>query len=141
MDTKEKRKTIRVRLLDGKCHWKLADGYEYFDAKVSDFNSEGCFVQSLKPVGIKEHINLVFPLPGDLGEITIYGQVKWNRWHLKAKDKSKYDLGFGVEFTAVSESQKKILDSYTTYLRNRQIIAVSKRIIEEFFSKVPPTVK
>jgi hypothetical protein len=44
----------------------------------------------------------------------------------------------GVRFDKLNSGTKKILDAYVVYLRNKQIINVSKRIIEEFFGSQGP---
>lgn len=135
---KEKRKNIRVPLLSENCKWKLMDGINTHESRLIDFSSSGAFIQSAQPVPIGAYVDVSLKLPADLGMIHIEAQVKWQRWAIRKKDASKYDLGYGVQFINVESGPQKIIDSFGTYLRNKQIIAVSKKIIEEFFAGVPP---
>lgn len=136
---KERRKNIRVALINEVCNWKLVDAVTAYESKLLDFSSSGAFIHSTIPIPIKAEILIHFKLPGDLGFLPIYGKVVWQRWHVKKK--SKFETGIGIEFIDLDEGHKKILESYSTYLRNRQIIAVSSKILEEFFGKLPPTLK
>lgn len=136
---KERRKEIRIPLLSEKCNWKLVDGIETFESKLIDFSASGAFIHSIIPIPIKAEILIHFKLPGDMGWLPVYGKVMWQRWYVKKK--SKFETGIGVKFIDVDEVHQKILDSFATFLRNRQIIAVSAKIVEEFFGKLPPTIK
>lgn len=139
MVNKERRKSIRVPLTTELCQWKLMDGIETHESNLMDFTRYGCFVKATLSPQPKSYIYIFFKLPGDLGIVKLDAQVAWVRW---SKRKNKRDeLGFGVRFIDVAENMDKILEAYQTYLRNKQIIIVSKRIIEEFFDRVPPTVK
>lgn len=138
-ESKEKRKLIRVPLLSDSCQWKPMDGTNTQESALLDFTKQGCFIISAKPVAVKSYICVYFTLPGSLGIVKVDGKVTWNRW-AKRKDDTR-ELGFGVEFIDVPDYNDKILGAYQEFLRNKQIIAVSKRIVEEFFGKVPPTVK
>lgn len=136
---KERRKDIRVPLINEKCNWKLVDGIEGYESKLIDFSASGAFIHSTIPIPIKSEILIHFKLPGDMGFLPIYGKVLWQRWRVKKT--SKLETGIGIKFIDLDDNHKKILDSFATYLRNRQIIAVSARIVEEFFGKLPPTIK
>jgi hypothetical protein len=76
-------------------------------------------------------------LPGDLGSLQVTASVVRVKWAATRKA-GKDSLGMGVRFEEVSPNIKKILDAFVVYLRNKQIITVSKRIIEEFFGENGP---
>lgn len=136
MENKERRKVIRVPLIKESCKWKLMDGVDVVESEMADFAKTGCFIKSAKPLAVGSYLNIHMNLPGNLGAVKIEGIVVWTRWAKRKNDLN--DLGFGVKFIDVADHIDRILDAYQTYLRNRQIIAVSKRIVEEFFDKVPP---
>ena len=79
-------------------------------------------------------------LPGDLGVLSLDGEVVRVNWAINRK-KNREAMGMGVRFDNLNSGTKKILDAYVVYLRNKQIINVSKRIIEEFFGSQGPKSK
>lgn len=129
---KDKRNSIRIPLLSEKV--MIGQG-QYFE--IADITPYGLFVKienSQFPT-VNSTLEVTFQLPGDLGPLSISAQVVRISW---AKTKrSNVQLGYGVKFVDVRPGHKKILDAYVTYLRNKQIITVSKRIIEEFFNGNP----
>ena len=124
--SKEKRDYIRIELLSEYCDigdrtyrvMNIASGGVFI--KVSDLD------MLLKP---KEFFNATFQLPGDLGFLTIPCTVTRVVWKTSKLNK---DIGFAAKFEEMSKGNQKILDAFLVYLRNKQIISVSKRIIEEF---------
>ena len=123
---KEKRSDIRVELLNEYCEIG-ARAY-----RVMNISKGGMFIKAsssemlMKP---NEFFFVTFELPGQLGFLSIpctVGRVVW-----KTNKKNK-ELGFSAKFGKLSSGNTKILDAFLIYLRNKQIMSVSKRIIEEF---------
>jgi c-di-GMP-binding flagellar brake protein YcgR len=142
MDSKkERRKEIRIPLLSeaGVMETIPIDGNKIIVETVGllDISRSGVFIKSIANLKPKSYINLKLSLPGDLGAIQIQGQIVWKRWAVTKAQKDMH-VGFGVKFVEVSVGIQKILDAYVVYLRNKQIITVSKRIIEEFFGPELP---
>lgn len=129
MSDKERRKTIRIPLLAEACTW--VSGEDCISSQMLDISDAGVFVKSEKMPETKE-VEIRIALPGELGTIQLPGKVIRKQW--AAVKKRKTEMGFAVQFEVVQPGIKKILDSYCIYLRNKQIIVVSKRIIEEFFA-------
>lgn len=111
-----------------------ANGTE-IDYRVVDIAKGGCFLEAKQFLKPNTDVVLSFLLPGDLGALTINGKVRWVRWATKGD--SKEPLGMAIMFDEMSPGIKKIFEAYLVYLRNKQIITVSKRIIEEFFGNQP----
>lgn len=133
MNIKERRKSIRVPLISESCAWADNTG-TVTECPMTDINNNGIYLVSSKQPKPGGLIEVRFKLPGDLGIIPVPSKVIWIRWAV-TKD-SKFKPGFAVEFQLDAiPNIKKILDSYCIYLRNKQIIQVSKRIIEEFFTE------
>lgn len=138
---KDKRKSIRIPLLDegALVEFPYPDSRSFPGTKMRDITPEGVFFIVQDPKSLpqpKAIINITIQLPGDLGTLPVLGQVVRLEWTPTKKNDRK--LGYGVQFITGQQTQK-ILDAYVVYLRNKQIIAVSKRIIEEFFGpKGPP---
>lgn len=130
--TKERRKDIRVDLISESLNLFKSDGTGYH-VKIKNISNGGVYLEEivLRP---NEHCVLSMSLPGDLGKLDLSAKVKRVDW---ASTKAK-KVGSVLVFYDVSEGNKRILEAYITYLRNKQIITVSKRIIEEFFGKRPP---
>lgn len=129
---KERRSKIRTELLSETVIIETLDTQEYY-RKVKNISESGIYVENivLKP---NELINVIFTLPGDLGKLNLKGIVKRSNW-AKTKKRSQ---GVGIEFCEMSKGSRQILDAYIKYVKNKQIIAVSRRVIEEFFGKRPP---
>lgn len=133
MNPKDKRNAIRIPLLSDSAYigdtlYTLKDITEFgafFEVKELDFP---------KP---HSTVRVGFQLPGDLGMVYTDAEVTRLSW-AKTK-KNKTEKGFAVKFLNVPLNIQKILGAYVTYLRNKQIITVSKRIIEEFFNGSPKT--
>ena len=131
-DIKERRKHMRIPLLSESCHW-FDDQGRISDNEMTDINMGGVFIKSDLIPKNSEKVIVRFTLPGDLGNLNLTGVVVWKRWAVPKE--SKLPKGFAVEFTENKISSIKILEAYCTYLRNKQIIKVSKRIVEAFFGK------
>lgn len=132
MDTpKERRVEIRTLVIAEACSWGPADGLLQEYVELSNLSINGVFLKSIKQPAIGEEVQVVFKLPGDLGPLTLKGIVKWRRW--QATKKSNLPVGFAVQFKYDSLNVKRVMEAFCIYMRNRQIIIVSKRIIEEFF--------
>lgn len=134
--TKDKRKTIRIPLLAETVFVKDSnENYVKYDMK--DITEVGCFIKGYSNAKAHDKIDIRFVLPNDLGMIIVEGEVVRVNWaDIKKKEIVK---GVGIQFTdTISPAYKKILSAYVIYLRNKQIIQVSKRLIEEFFNGRPP---
>ena len=128
--SKDKRAGIRVSLLS-----ETVTYYHNGEAKacaVTDITNDGLFLKTQEILKPKSEITLQLELPGDLGFVQVQAQVMRVNWALNKK-KGRETLGMGIRFLNVAQNIKKILEAYVVYLRNKQIISVSKRIIEEFF--------
>jgi|GEM_PF-2392747 len=135
LSKKDKRSGIRIPLLAEKVSY-FTEG-EKFEANVGDITNEGIFLKTDQILPPRTELHIQFNLPGDLGNLNIEGTVVRVNWAVNRK-KGKESLGFGVRFDNLSSGTRKILDAYVVYLRNKQIISVSKRIIEEFFGSQGP---
>lgn len=130
LNQKDKRSGIRVPLLAEKLTYYVGKDIETAD--VGDITNEGVFLKTEKILPPNTSLNLHVQLPGDLGNLELEGKVVRVNWAINSRKKKEH-LGMGVRFENLNASTKKILDAYVVYLRNKQIISVSKRILEEFF--------
>lgn len=123
-NNKEKRSVIRVPII---AQEMTINGTNY---TIDNFSKRGLFLLDQKMTfKIGDPLSIQIELPGDLGTLVVAGKVVHSIWTHKNPNK----LGFGAKFLNVQPGTQKILDAYETYTRNKQIINVSKRIIEEFF--------
>lgn len=135
MEDKNKRRVIRVPLLSESLAINDAvTGLQRVEMK--DISPYGAFLATSIPVKPRQVIDLEFHLPNSLGIIPVKATVIRVNWTINKK-KHKDTIGFGCQFINVSENNQRILDAYVVYLRNKQIITVSKRIIEEFMGPRP----
>lgn len=134
LKSKDKRAGIRIPLLSEKVVYFLND--QEVEADIGDITNDGLFLKTERILPPKSRVNLKLQLPGDLGALQVNAAVVRVNWAMNRK-KGKESLGMGVRFDDVSPNIKKILDAFVVYLRNKQIITVSKRIIEEFFGDNP----
>lgn len=132
---KERRQQIRIPLISEACHWYDDQGALSEDTLV-DITNLGMFIKSDREPKPRERVIIKFYLPGDLGNLNLYAEVVWKRWMLTKN--SKLSKGFAVKFVDNREDHLKILDAYCVYLRNKQIITVTKRLVEEFFKNPKP---
>lgn len=135
---KDRRSYIRIPLLSEACTWVEYVGPHVVErrADMKDITVAGVFIKSDYMPKIGSMILLKFEMPNNLGTITMNGKIVRLRW-VKTK-KFEEPKGFGVQFLEANAVTKKLMDAYVTYLRNKQIIVVSKRIIEEFFGSKGP---
>ncbi|MDB5037977.1 MAG: hypothetical protein JWQ35_1505 [Bacteriovoracaceae bacterium] len=133
--SKDKRAGIRIPLLSESVSYIHNEVEKKAD--ISDITNEGLFIKTSEILAPRTNLVLQVQLPGDLGSIQVNASVIRVNWAVNRK-KSKENLGMGVRFENVPANIKKILDAYVVYLRNKQIITVSKRIIEEFFGSDGP---
>jgi c-di-GMP-binding flagellar brake protein YcgR len=133
--SKDKRNGIRVPLLSEQVSFSYDSTSE--KVEIADITTEGVFVKTETLLKPRQKVTVQLTLPGDLGNIEVDASVVRINWALNKK-KDKKHLGMGLRFEDVSDNIKKILDAYVVYLRNKQIITVSKRIIEEFFGSNGP---
>jgi hypothetical protein len=133
--TKDKRSGIRIPLLSESVIYTHQGSEKRAD--VSDITNEGLFLKTNEILPPKTPVSLQILLPGDLGAIQVDASVIRVNWVVNRR-KSRENLGMGIRFENVPQNIKKILDAYVVYLRNKQIITVSKRIIEEFFGSEGP---
>lgn len=129
--SKERRRSIRVPLISESCYWSSMN-FKSKESAITDISEYGLFIKTSFMPEIKENIRVIINLPSDLGQLDLTAKVIIRRWAVSKK--SKLEKGFAVEFVNVPEDTAKILGSLCIYLRNKQIIEVSKRIIEEFFT-------
>lgn len=128
--SKDKRAGIRVPL--------LSETVTYFyngEARacaITDITNDGLFLKTEEILKPRSEVTLQLELPGDLGFVQVPAQIIRVNWALNKK-KGRDALGMGIRFCNVAPNIQKILEAYVVYLRNKQIISVSKRIIEEFF--------
>lgn len=135
LKSKDKRAGIRIPLLSERATYSL-NGQD-FEADIGDITNEGLFLKTEKLLSPQSKVQLKLNLPGDLGSLQVTASVVRVKWAATRKA-GKDSLGMGVRFEEVSPNIKKILDAFVVYLRNKQIITVSKRIIEEFFGENGP---
>lgn len=133
--SKDKRGGIRVPLLAEKATFSF-DNREG-QADITDITNDGLFLRTSEILKPKDLVVLKLNLPGDLGCLHVNARVVRVNWAVSRK-RNRENLGMGLQFSDVSPSIRKILDAYVVYLRNKQIISVSKRIIEEFFGNDGP---
>jgi Tfp pilus assembly protein PilZ len=136
MNIKEKRKTIRTKLINEQCAWST-DNILLETSEVLNISTTGLFIKSNKQPANGEVVTIKFILPKELGTLTLRGKAVWRQWAVTKK--MKEELGFGVEFSDNALDVMKILDAFCVYIRNKQIIKVSKRILEEIFGH--PSIK
>ncbi len=127
---KDKRSEIRIPLLSERVSFVHERGE--LAADITDITNEGLFLKTNEILKPRTSLLLKLNLPGDLGSLQVNAKVVRVNWTVNRK-KAREQLGMGIRFEDVSPNIKKILDAYVVYLRNKQIITVSKRIIEEFF--------
>lgn len=127
--TKERRSNIRIPLISEKLFISVeGDEKEVF---MYDITENGVFIKMEKDFyPIKSSVCCMFNLPGELGTFIINGKVKRIQWH---KKDNKHPTGFVVYFNELTQAESKIFSSYISYLRNKQIITISKRLVDELF--------
>jgi len=135
-NSKEKRKAFRVPLMAEACAW--VNGEDTESSQVVDISIEGAFIKSIKQPPAGALIEFKMALPSDLGFISLEGKVVWKRWAVTKKN--QLPIGFGITFINLTDKPGvvKVLDAFVNYMRNKQIIIVSKKIIEEFFNDKGP---
>lgn len=109
----------------------LSNGIGY-RVKLKDITPESVYVENLL-LNSSQTGAIKFTLPGDLGTLTVNFKVKRCDW---AKLKGK-PTGSVLIFNEVSVNIQELLKTYVIYLKNQQIIQVSRRIMQEFFGKRP----
>lgn len=135
LKSKDKRTGIRIPLLSERAIYSV-EGKD-FEADIGDITNDGLFLKTDQLLTPRTRVALKLQLPGDLGTLQVTAAVVRVNWAVSRKA-GKDTLGMGVRFDEVSPNIKKILDAFVVYLRNKQIITVSKRIIEEFFGNEGP---
>lgn len=135
LKSKDKRTGIRIPLLSERAIYSV-EGKD-FEADIGDITNDGLFIKTDQLLTPRTRVALKLQLPGDLGTLQVTAKVVRVNWAVSRKA-GKDTLGMGVRFDEVSPNIKKILDAFVVYLRNKQIITVSKRIIEEFFGNEGP---
>lgn len=123
---KERRSAIRINVVSGES-WLNDPNWSLLDVSNS-----GAFLQTedVPTAQTKNDIQAVsIKLPNDLGLLILPCEVVRIQWR-ETKDKKK---GFAVKFNITSPQIETVFSSWLTFLRNHQIMTVSKRIIEDFF--------
>lgn len=133
---KEKRKQIRISFVKPEVVEITLDYIFIKQFKITDMTKDGCFLEDDNlQLELNKVYNMYIKLPGDLGNLQINALVVRCNWTVNKKKNTK--KGYGIKFI-LNKNEDKIMDSYVIFQRNKQIITVSKRIIEEFFGpKVP----
>jgi Tfp pilus assembly protein PilZ len=135
--TKERRKDIRIPLLRESITWtRHGKLFNLKTDKVTDMSVNGMFIESEVQPDIGEVVQIFVKLPGELGALDLSAKVKWRRW--ATSKKNPRPIGFGVNIGYDNPKIEKIMSSYLVYMRNKQIIEVSKRIVEEYFGRSKP---
>lgn len=134
MNPKERRKHYRHSLLSEEVEVVQLGMLTMFSMnpkKLENISEGGCFIVDgdITHYKVGEKLLLSFELPGELGTFTIDGLITRIKWHKKEKEV----YGIGVKFVNLTKQQQQILNAYVVFLRNKQIITVSKRIMEEYF--------
>jgi hypothetical protein len=125
---KERRKHLRLDLIQEICGWSIVGSPKKMPNRINNISIEGIFIESEStPSGT---IEISLTLPGDLGHLDITGNIIWRRW--ATLKKGNKPLGFAVKLNH-TPSTRTIMEAFCTFLRNKQIVTVSKRIIDEFF--------
>ena len=132
----ERRNDIRIPILAERIEF-VHDGVS-FNKNISDISNHGLFVKTDELLPPNAQIHLKIQLPGELGFLHIPSKVVRVNWCSTKTNKNR-PMGFGIEFMPTATNLKKILSAYIVYLRNKQIISVSKRILEDFFGPQGPT--
>ena len=130
---KDKRSDIRIPIIVDKVQIRTI-GY-LRELTLNDVAEGGIFVKVTDKDDFLPPLTPVFmefKLPGDLGILELNGEIRRVNWKVSKKHKKEM-LGMAIKFWGMPMNHKKIWDAFRIYLRNKQIITVSQRIIEEFF--------
>lgn len=131
MNKKERRIEIRIPILSEPCSYTCKESLDSIEGTLADMSSKGVYINSSFQPNVKDIIQVNFRLPSDMGIFSVNGRVTRKRWAVTKK--SKLQTGFAVEFIDNIPKVEEVIKSYVIYMRNKQIITVSRRIIEEFF--------
>lgn len=124
------RVSIRYELSQNFCLMSDDDGLTWSEISLLNISNEGVFIgHLLKP---QDRVLLRFKMPGDLGNLTMPFRVARTVWTANKKAKV---VGSGGTLTFATQAQRKIWESMVVFMRNKQIIEISKRIIAEFGGK------
>jgi hypothetical protein len=130
-NAKERRAFLRVPITSGFIEYYLP-GHPYQRSDLINVSIEGCFIARAPTIKPKSEIIVFFRLPGNIGLLELPGEVMWLKWAKKKDDKTP--LGVGVKFS-LTEEKRLIMESFISYMRNMQIIAMSQRIVEAFWGE------
>jgi Tfp pilus assembly protein PilZ len=133
--SKERRSHIRTALMSHTVIFEY--GGESHTGYLFDITKKGTFLDTDISIPPKATVKLILELPGDLGTLPVTANVVRVNWAATKNNPSK-KKGVGLEFAYMSEGSTKILEALVTYLRNKTIISVSKRIMEEFYDSKGP---
>ena len=136
-NTKERRSTIRVPILSESCTWNSEYILAKTESSIANLSHVGMFIDSKTQPNVKDLVQVTLKLPGDMGDLNINGRVIRKRWAVTKK--SKLSTGFAIKFESNNPKIEEVMKSYSIYMRNKQIIQVSTRIIQEFFGALPET--
>ena len=127
---KERRKSMRVTMINPAA-W-LIDPF----LNLIDISNGGAFIATDQPITPKDKDTITsvdIMLPDNLGPFSIPCEVVRIQW-ISTKNRSK---GYAVKFIINNENTRKILYALLIYIKNNQIITVSKRLMEEVFKRPP----
>lgn len=120
MDTKERRKYMRVEADLEADYWAKGPSMESGRAKVRDFCREGLGVVFPGLVGRGEHVDLTLKVPGDNVPIFATAQVAWA--HPAPEPKQ---VGAGLRFVAIKPLDlARLLD----FIYSRWLGAIQQKI-------------
>lgn len=135
LNPKDKRKHWRVALLSEQIRFSTPELGEQ-TAYMQDISNGGMFIKMKKPLKASQTIYVHFQLPNDkVPLLVVPAKVIRTVW-TKSRKRHLNNTGVGIEFQFEGEMQRRVVEAYVTFLRNKQIIAVSKRIIEEYYGGV-----
>jgi hypothetical protein len=136
---KERRGDIRIQLISEKARIIGVRSIPYDQIlEMADISRDGIFFKTDKPLPPQEIVKVMLELPGELGVLELVGKVCRIVWK-ESKKRPTSVKGFAIQLYPLDFNTEKIWNAYRIYMRNKQIVVVSKRIIDEFFgpSKSP----
>ena len=138
MNEKDKRSDIRIPILNENVVIRTVS-LEKYAYKLSNVSKNGIFIKLgpyEKLMAPNSFVVVQIDLPKNLGRLMLTGTVCRTNWGKKIDLKKGYYPGFAVKFENIDVGEQRIWDAFIFYLRNKQIMIVSKRIIQEFFGNM-----
>lgn len=133
---KDKRRSFRYQFLENRIAIGVIQDKHEHSLSILNMSKEGCFIPKTEnkfKIGSRVILRLQIPELSVLNEFfvpAIVSRVVWSE-----KQKQPVGTGFEFQLEELDENAVKILHSAMEYYRNKTIIEVSKRILQEFFGK------